>query len=78
MSILSAMFFTDRSGRIRSMVVRPGVGIEHYHPRYSVDLEGDGVDEIVFDSEYYEGSYRLLLRHGDKGFETFTLTGDGA
>lgn len=75
---LSAMFFLDGSDRISAMVVRPAMSIEHYTPRYSIDLDGDGVDEIVFDSDYYEGSYRLLMRRRGDGFETITLTGDGA
>ena len=44
-----------------------------------MDLEGDGVDEVILDDTYYEGGYTVLMTWTAAGkAETRTLTGDGA
>jgi hypothetical protein len=46
---------------------------------YLVDLEGDGQDEVVYDSSYYEGSYSLVMTWDAAGKAVQrTLSGDGA
>lgn len=52
--------------------------LEQYRPLYTVDVDGDGIDEVVLESSYYEGAYLHLLHFSDGEIEVITLTGDGA
>jgi hypothetical protein len=76
--VFSGMVYVSATGETVATHAPFGVGIEHHLPRYAIDLDRDGLDEILFDSVYYEGDYRLLLKW-EKGAPTVvTLTGDGA
>lgn len=76
--VFSGMIYVSATGETVAAHAPFSVGIDRYVPRYAIDLDRDGLDELLFDSVYYEGDYRLLLKW-DKGAPTVvTLTGDGA
>ncbi|MFT5435209.1 MAG: hypothetical protein ACI9OJ_005926 [Myxococcota bacterium] len=55
--------------------VTPRLGLSTLTPRYTVDSDGDGKDELIYSDHYYEGSYDSLLHpNGTK----VRLGGDGA
>jgi hypothetical protein len=64
----------DSTGAITWMVA-PRRGLSTLTPRYTVDSDGDGQDEVVHDDHYYEGTYTFLL-HPDG--RQVPLGGDGA
>jgi hypothetical protein len=75
---VAGMVLADATGRIE-VVSAPTLTIDSDEFLFLVDLEGDGIDEVVLDDSYYEGSYRMLLTWTAAGKpETRTLTGDGA
>ncbi|MCX4239665.1 hypothetical protein [Paraliomyxa miuraensis] len=75
---VAALVLADATGRVEA-VHGPGPTLDSYAIRYLVDLEGDGHEEVVYDSSYYEGDYRLLLGWDADGKPVHrTLTGDGA
>jgi hypothetical protein len=49
-----------------------------YNPIYLADLDQDGMDDILFDHYYHEGSYSELIRWVDGKPVRERLTGDGA
>ncbi len=75
---VSAMALVDAKGRPIHIVGKADFGLEHYELNSLVDLDGNGVDEVVFESNYYEGYSYLLLRWTGQTFESVLLTADGA
>ncbi|MCB9714707.1 MAG: hypothetical protein H6712_12650 [Myxococcales bacterium] len=74
----TGLVLADATGRVK-VVFPPRMSIDSYEAHYLVDLEGDGQDEVVLDSSYYEGSYTLLMAWNSRGeMLARTLTGDGA
>ena len=63
---------------IRDLLAPPLVSINHYPIERVVDIDGDGIDEFVYRSTYYEGEYFLLLKWDGKAWQVLTLGGDGA
>lgn len=75
---VAGLLLADATGRVEA-IVAPAMTINHDDFRYLVDLEGDGVDEVVYDDSYYEGSYIVLMTWDAAGKAVqHTLTGDGA
>ncbi len=78
MEHVAGMFLADATGRVE-VVFPPALTINSDEFLYLVDLEGDGVDEVIYDDTYYEGGYRMLITWTAAGkAEQRTLTGDGA
>lgn len=51
---------------------------DSYELRFLIDLDGDHIDEAIYDSRHYEGRYVTLLGWSrDGGAIRRTLTGDG-
>lgn len=75
---LSALLLVDAEGKISGEVYSPDERLDHFSIGYLVDVDGDGVDEVLFNSSYYEGSYEHLLEWDDGRPTTTTLAGDGA
>ena len=75
---LSAFVLVGEDGRVVAVVKAPELGLERLQVEYLVDIDGDGIDEVVFDESYYEGSYLRVLFWDGKTVRTETLTGDGA
>jgi len=75
---VSGLLLADATGRLE--IVHPlGLSMDAYELRYLVDLEGDGQDEVIWDSFYYEGRYAILTGWDAAGARIDrTLTGDGA
>jgi len=78
MDWFAAFVFVDDNGKIVHTVQPPSFGIEHIQPNFTIDLDGDGFDEMIFESIYYEGAYTLLLQWKDGKPVLESLTGDGA
>lgn len=73
----SGLFLLDEASGKKLYIIE-GSSFEAISIRFLVDLEGDGVDEIRFESGYYEGSYEYLMRLRDGKPEIVELSGDGA
>lgn len=72
----SAMLMRHDDGSLE-YITRPGV--DGWLTLQAVlDIDGDGVDEIFYDDEYYEGSYEAMLGWKDGEPKTRLLSGDGA
>ncbi|MCA9708471.1 MAG: hypothetical protein KDK70_21655 [Myxococcales bacterium] len=75
---VAGLLLADATGRVEA-VFPPDMTIDAYEVRYLVDLEGDGQDEVVWKSSYYEGSYSMFMAWDAAGvMKNRTLTGDGA
>ncbi|MBK6922305.1 MAG: hypothetical protein IPH07_33245 [Deltaproteobacteria bacterium] len=72
----SAMLMRREDGSLE-YVTRPGVD-GWLAVRAVLDIDGDGIDEVFYDDEYYEGAYEAMLgwRNGEP--TTRLLSGDGA
>ena len=65
-------------GRVEA-ILAPSMTIDSYSLDLLVDLEGDGQDEVIWQSSYYEGSYSQVMAWDAAGeLLSRTLTGDGA
>ena len=78
LNYLSALLLGDTEGKISGEVYWPDERLDRFSIGYLVDVDGDGVDEVLFSSSYYEGSYEHLLEWNDDRPTTTTLAGDGA
>jgi hypothetical protein len=78
MDLLSGLVLVDSSGKVVQYINAPTVQIEHFEFLYLVDLDNNGVDEVVVKMSYYEGDYTYLLqwKNGQPVFEQ--VAGDGA
>ena len=65
-------------GKVGATLSAPGVTLNHSEALFALDLDGDGKEEIIFDDDYYEGHYRMLLRWEGDVPKAMVLTGDGA
>lgn len=75
---VGGLLLADATGRVEA-IVSPTMTINRDTFLFLVDLEGDGIDEVIYDDSYYEGSYTLLLTWTAAGkAEHRSLTGDGA
>lgn len=75
---VGGLLLADATGKVQS-VVRPKLTIDSAEVLYLLDLEDDGIDEVIYDSSYYEGSYRYLLSWDAARKPILrTLAGDGA
>ncbi len=73
----TALFLADAAGNLVRWIYKPEVRIE-FHPIYwLVDVDGDGLDEVLFGMEYYEGDYLYLLRWKDGAPVTAEIAGEG-
>jgi hypothetical protein len=74
---VGGLLLADATGRIEA-IVGPGMTWESCEVQSLVDLEGDAIDEVVYDSNYFEGSYRLVMTWDAAGKPVQrTLDGDG-
>ena len=71
----SALLFARGDGTIERVKASDAIG--EMRAWAIVDLDGDGVDEIVYEDEYHEGWYLDLLYWKGERPKTRTLTGDG-
>jgi hypothetical protein len=72
---ISELLFAHDDGSIEQHSISPVAGT--FTPFAIIDLDGDGLDEIVYEDAYHEGWYfQLLWWKGDKP-KVRTLTGDG-
>ena len=74
----ATLLFIDAAGHLKDLLAPPLVSINHYPIERVVDIDGDGIDEFVYRSTYYEGEYFLLLKWDGKAWQVLTLGGDGA
>jgi len=74
----TALLLADARGRLVRTLQPVERTLEQYVPLYTVDLDQDGIDEVVLQSSYYEGAYLHLLHFDEGEIEVLTLTGDGA
>lgn len=73
----SGMFFTDDAGTIfREALTEPTTG--YIEVEKVVDVEGDGVEEIIYSIAYYEGYFAHILQMKGEQVTSALLTGDGA
>ncbi|NJL33207.1 MAG: hypothetical protein HC893_04310 [Chloroflexaceae bacterium] len=56
----------------------PDERLDHFEIDYLIDVDADGVDEVLVSSAYYEGRYDNLLEWQDGSWTMSTLAGDGA
>ncbi len=75
---LSALLVGDAGGEITGTIHAPDVRLDTFTVEYLVDVDGDRVDEVLYTSDYYEGSYQHLLTWRGKTPTTTTVAGDGA
>lgn len=75
---ISALFTMTSDGEVATMLHAPQMRLEHYEPQSLGDVDADGLDDVVFESAYYEGRYKHLLRWSDAGPRVTTIAGDGA
>jgi hypothetical protein len=73
----SAMLFLADDGTLHHHAV-PDVEGGQLWPHAILDIDGNGVDEIVYEDEYEEGAYELLLWFDGETPKRRVLTGDGA
>jgi hypothetical protein len=75
---VAGLFLADASGRI--LAISPLTVTMYANEVESlVDIEGDGVDEVLFTNSYYEGSYLVFMSWDAEGKPLMrTLDGDGA
>lgn len=75
----SAVVLMDATGKIASAPypATPWVAVKVLHV---IDLDADGIDEIILDEHWMEGLYTKMLRWDakTKAYEVLTLTGDAA
>lgn len=75
---VGGLLLADATGKVET-VIPTKMTIDSAEVLYLVDLEGDGIDEVIYDSTYYEGSYRMLLTWDAASKPVLrTLGGDGA
>ncbi len=80
--LMSGYGIADSSGTIIEWIHPAAPRLDSFDTLLLLDLEGDGVDELIYDSSYYEGAYQLLLYRiedysGGK-YQQVVLAGDGA
>jgi hypothetical protein len=75
---LTGAVFAKRDGSITHAYYPPDFRIDRVTLLAVVDLEGDGFDELVVCSHYYEGSYYSLVFWDGKTWQSRGLAGDGA
>jgi len=87
--VVSALFLVDKNFNVTAWVEEPRSRLEAWTLHHVVDLDKDGVDELIADSYYYEGTYTGVIKvlkkprpGASKGsvnhVEWTTLSGDGA
>jgi hypothetical protein len=75
---VAALVLADATGHI-TPILPPRLTTDSYELRFLVDLDGDDIDEAIYDSRHYEGRYVKLLAWSRDGHASHrTLTGDGA
>ena len=76
---LSGLFFVDKDGKVALTVFAPYNSWEGIKLHKSLDVDGDGKDELLYESFYYEGSHTYLLMAGEDGvYKSQLISGDGA
>ncbi len=76
--IMSGFGIADAKGTILDWIEPAQSRLDMFDVQLLLDLEGDGVDEVIYQSAYYEGAYQLLLRQVAGKIEVSPLAGDGA
>lgn len=76
--LYSALFAVDENSHKVITLVDPEQGIYYHTLDHIGDIDGDGIDEVVVGSSYYEGNYFLLLDWEGTEPDFQTITGDGA
>ena len=77
-TFISALFTLDADGELATVIRAPKARIDRFDPQSVGDLDGDGLDDILFRSSYYEGEFTHLTRWEDGAPHTVMLAGDGA
>ncbi|MCH9683325.1 MAG: hypothetical protein K0V04_17955 [Deltaproteobacteria bacterium] len=75
---VTAVVMVDPAVGVTSTVLAPSTEGARYEPRYSVDLDGDTIDEVIVDEHWFEGHFVKIVRWdvASKAFVVDTLTGD--
>ena len=69
----------DEAGGVAHWLLEPTSAHRFHDPRYVVDLNGDGVDELIFEDVYVEGGYTSVLRlRAGQPASIEHITGDAA
>lgn len=76
--LYSALFAVNEETGTVLPLVDPEQGIYYHWVDFIGDIDGDGTDESVISSAYYEGHYYLLLDWNGDEPDFQTITGDGA
>lgn len=76
---ISGLYFTDQADQNIEVYAAPAETWEGLALMYSVDVDGDGQEELVYSSFYYEGNHTYLLMPDERGaLVSQLLEGDGA
>jgi hypothetical protein len=78
LSTLSALLLADGQGNISASLDDVGVRLDAFTLRHLVDVDGDGVDEVHYGSQYYEGGYEHVVVWDGNTPAVLTIAGDGA
>ena len=77
-TFISALFTLDVDGDLATVIRAPKVRMDRYDPSSAGDLDGDGLDDILFRASYSEGGFTVLTRWDEGAPHTVMLAGDGA
>lgn len=76
---ISGIFFVDKAGEVAHTLFAPYGSWEGLTLHKSLDVDGDGEDELLYESFYYEGAHTYLLKLGEDGvYKSQLISGDGA
>ena len=78
MEALTGFAVFDAEGVLVEWIQALGMRLDTFHVDAVFDLDGDGFEEIVYTSTYYEGAFTFLLEHSATGYHAEVLDGDGA
>lgn len=76
--LYSAWFAVNEATGAVLELSKPEQSIYYNWGDYIGDVDGDGIDEVIYSSAYYEGHYYLLLDWDAAQPDFQMLTGDGA
>ncbi len=77
---VTALLMVDLAKGVQGTVIEPSISGAVYEPKYRVDLDGDGIDEVIVEEQWMEGGYTKIMRWdpGTKTYVVATMTGSAA
>lgn len=74
---LSALAVTDAAGHVLEFLEPPSISLAYNDMVSWMDIDGDGKDEILYNSRYYEGEYWFFSRWRNGAFQVVEIGGSG-